>query len=455
MYFKKNRSSTSSNYPHRPITQIAADGEFTYSTPGLEEESVDSRTTSVALPSIAITHASPSLSQRSGEGSRSSVVDIIKGEDIKEGRDSISGRCKERKGDSSTRNLSRDDRINRKGGVEGCSEGDNIHHGEFEDDRRDGVRQDLTRRVHDDLPGRKMLEQHQTRRLDILDDVLGVTTTDVHHHLRTTSEKVNREPHSPSKKRRTTSLRMMFRNVKSSPIGQSLPTDTKSYELSKRMMSGGSVAGFSIPDSTKTMYFSGDNFGHRSTYRGIVIPRLTDYFSDDRLESAYQKYSHRQRQKSLLILNIMDICLKVSFFLSLMIRIKESSGRVRIPISELLFTLPWIAFNGVIIGVITCWKRCANHYLHYAAVLTWVLFLTEAHVVFASSSSSGSTSAAWYIIFITFGIYSMMPLPLTWCVGMGAFTCVSDVLITMSKMSGWSDSNGFLLRRVSWKSIGY
>lgn len=450
MYFKKSRSSTSSNYPHhRPITQIAADGEFTYSTPGLEEESVDSRTTSVALPSIAITHASPSLSQRSGEGSRSSVVDIIKGEDIKDGRYSISGRCKERKGDSSTRNMSRDDRINRIGGVEGCSEGDNIHHDELEDDRRDGVRQDSTRRVHDDFhPGRKVQEQHQARRLDILDDVLGVTTTDI-HHVRTTSEKVNREPRLPStKKRRTTSLRMIFRNVKNSPIGQSLPADPKTYELSKRMMSGGSVAGFSIPDS-KTMYFSGDNFGHRSTYRGIVIPRLTDYFSDDRLESAYQKYSHRQRQKSLLILNIMDICLKVSFFLSLMMRIKESSGRVRIPVSELLFTLPWIVLNGVIIGVITCWKRCANHYLHYAAVLTWVLFLTEAHVVFASSSSSGSTSAAWYIIFVTFGIYSMMPLPLTWCVGMGAFTCASDVLITMSRMSGWSDGNGFFLRKVS------
>ena len=45
--------------------------------------------------------------------------------------------------------------------------------------------------------------------------------------------------------------------------------------------------------------------------RGFYLPTLTSSFHDCPLESAYQRYSHRQRQKSLIIVNCVDIILKL------------------------------------------------------------------------------------------------------------------------------------------------
>lgn len=47
-------------------------------------------------------------------------------------------------------------------------------------------------------------------------------------------------------------------------------------------------------------------------YKGIYWPSLTNSFHSKRLEFAYLQYSHRQRQKSLIIVNIADLLLKVS-----------------------------------------------------------------------------------------------------------------------------------------------
>ena len=46
-------------------------------------------------------------------------------------------------------------------------------------------------------------------------------------------------------------------------------------------------------------------------YRGIYLPSLTGKLQDDRLEFAYLRYAHRQRQKSLFLVNVADIVLKL------------------------------------------------------------------------------------------------------------------------------------------------
>ena len=46
-------------------------------------------------------------------------------------------------------------------------------------------------------------------------------------------------------------------------------------------------------------------------YRGIYLPSLSGKLQDERLEAAYQKYAHRQRQKSLMLVNTADVLLKV------------------------------------------------------------------------------------------------------------------------------------------------
>lgn len=53
-------------------------------------------------------------------------------------------------------------------------------------------------------------------------------------------------------------------------------------------------------------------------YKGIYWPSLTNSFNDGNLELAYLRYSHRQRQKSLIIVNIVDLLLKVSMKVSIL-----------------------------------------------------------------------------------------------------------------------------------------
>jgi hypothetical protein len=55
----------------------------------------------------------------------------------------------------------------------------------------------------------------------------------------------------------------------------------------------------------------GQVFKHGIVYRGVYCPSLSNSFREDHLELAYQRYSHRQRQKSLIIVNLVDSLLKI------------------------------------------------------------------------------------------------------------------------------------------------
>jgi hypothetical protein len=55
----------------------------------------------------------------------------------------------------------------------------------------------------------------------------------------------------------------------------------------------------------------GQVFKRGIVYRGVYCPSLSNSFMEDHLELAYQRYSHRQRQKSLIIVNLVDSLLKI------------------------------------------------------------------------------------------------------------------------------------------------
>lgn len=208
-------------------------------------------------------------------------------------------------------------------------------------------------------------------------------------------------------------------------------------------------------------------------FLGILLLNLTNQFKDKHLESAYQRYSQRQRQKSLVILNIIDIVLKVIFlvayfyaestiysknestvlqnetathvspnftaahnfgkglidgcyfrsiFVSFFCILGETSRRIAssedkrtLPLSQpptfssdlsiesienaksgsfpiemgatsmqnrrwflrALYLLPWLLVDCLLIGLITCWKRFANDYLHIGALVTWLIFTVQ------------------------------------------------------------------------------
>jgi hypothetical protein len=66
-------------------------------------------------------------------------------------------------------------------------------------------------------------------------------------------------------------------------------------------------------------------FRRGAVYKGIYLPSLSGKLQDNRLEMAYQKYAHRQRQKSLMLVNSADLILKV------VIMLKVSKGDSRQP----------------------------------------------------------------------------------------------------------------------------
>ena len=327
MYSSKKRNlMTTSLSSNKPITQIALEGEFTYSQP---EESMESRSTSV-LPSIAITKASPSR-RRQSINSEHHCEGVAKTE------------CNSQSNISSM--------------IPSSSSGDNEKKREDERVVLTGERMQLT------------CEAQLGKKATVLSS------------LKKSSQRNKESSRHP----KTCSVR---------------------NELSKRL-SWRKDTLLTDESPPKTMYFCQDI---RSCVRGIVIPRLTDNFGDVDLEKAYQKYSHRQRQKSLVILNIIDIALKLAFYFSLVIRTKEVNGRLRVPISELLLLIPWVVINCVTIGLITCWKKCANHYLHFAALFTWIVFELQSVLVFNSLTSSSlplnAVEAGEDLVFILLGVYS-------------------------------------------------
>lgn len=56
-------------------------------------------------------------------------------------------------------------------------------------------------------------------------------------------------------------------------------------------------------------------FKSGNVIKGILCPSLTNSFKQSSLERAYLTYTHRQRQKSLIIVNIVDFVLKVALAL--------------------------------------------------------------------------------------------------------------------------------------------
>ncbi|CAH0698743.1 unnamed protein product [Spodoptera exigua] len=49
-------------------------------------------------------------------------------------------------------------------------------------------------------------------------------------------------------------------------------------------------------------------------YRGIYCPSITNSFKNKAVELSYQRYSRRQRQKSLIMVNVVDLALKPKLF---------------------------------------------------------------------------------------------------------------------------------------------
>ncbi|XP_065212348.1 adenylyl cyclase 78C-like isoform X3 [Planococcus citri] len=159
-------------------------------------------------------------------------------------------------------------------------------------------------------------------------------------------------------------------------------------------------------------------------YRGIYCPTLTNSFRESHLELSYQRYSHRQRQKSLIIVNFVDILMKT--VLAGVWLLQKDRGPPAL--KSVLWTLCTLIIN-CIVCVLGCWRCFANNYLQSAAICTWILINIQGFVG-AGLGLSDQEYLVWYVLFIVFVTYAMLPLPLRCCIIAGCTTALVHITVT-------------------------
>ncbi|KAH8372208.1 hypothetical protein KR093_010596 [Drosophila rubida] len=208
------------------------------------------------------------------------------------------------------------------------------------------------------------------------------------------------------------------------------------YELE----SGQSIASIAGPQRplTNETYSA---FKSGNVVKGILCPSLTNSFKQSSLERSYLTYTHRQRQKSLIIVNVVDFVLKIVMALIWMLQPKENRIATdainSVYAASTATAITWSVCCGIAnlaICFLGYWRCFANNYLHWAAVCTWVLFNIQGFI----SNGVGFENReylVWYILFVIFVPYAMLPLPLKWCVFGGTVTASCHLaVITINKL---------------------
>ncbi|KAM7358388.1 adenylyl cyclase 78C [Cochliomyia hominivorax] len=182
-------------------------------------------------------------------------------------------------------------------------------------------------------------------------------------------------------------------------------------------------------------------FKSGNVIKGILCPSLTNSFKQRSLESAYLTYTHRQRQKSLIIVNIVDFVLKVA--LAMIWFLKETVNKVDVEFN-IATAITWsvcCSLSNMVICFLGYWRCFANNYLHWAAVCTWILFNIQGFLG-QGVGFAYREYLMWYILFVIFVPYAMLPLPLKWCVVGGTITASCHLtVITIIKTQKHEKSN--------------
>ncbi|XP_046621280.1 adenylyl cyclase 78C-like isoform X2 [Neodiprion virginianus] len=169
-----------------------------------------------------------------------------------------------------------------------------------------------------------------------------------------------------------------------------------------------------------------DVFKRGVLYKGIFCPSLTNSFHNRQLEISYLNYSNRQRQKSLIMLNVIDLSLKIALMTIWLWRRNKNSG-------GLIESLSWIICC-VVANLVFCilgWWRCfSNRYLYWASIFTLLLVNSQGYIG-ASFGFSTQQRLVWYILFVVYAPYAMLPLPLRWCVIAGSGTALAHTIMSV------------------------
>ncbi|XP_072381948.1 adenylyl cyclase 78C isoform X1 [Diabrotica undecimpunctata] len=162
-------------------------------------------------------------------------------------------------------------------------------------------------------------------------------------------------------------------------------------------------------------------------YKGIYWPSLTNSFHCKHLELAYLRYSHRQRQKALIIVNIVDLLLKICLILVWTLYNRKQPIDIGSNADTIIWSVCCMSIN-IAVCVLGWWRCFANNYLHWAAVCTWLLLTLQSFI--ARGVGFGiKEDLVWYVLFSIFVPYAMLPLPLRWCMIAGALASVGHIIV--------------------------
>ena len=130
---------------------------------------------------------------------------------------------------------------------------------------------------------------------------------------------------------------------------------------------------------------------------GIYLPSLSGRLQDPKLEDAYQKYSYRQRQKSLVLVNLSDLLLKLLVLAKLFCLVKTTDNHGSKEPSQCYFSelnnrwtyvgfLTFAMILNLVFGCVSWWRCYANNYLHWGALTTWFLLFFQVREIFGIPS---------------------------------------------------------------------
>uniref|UniRef100_UPI00398F1C7C adenylate cyclase type 8-like n=1 Tax=Pristiophorus japonicus TaxID=55135 RepID=UPI00398F1C7C len=157
-------------------------------------------------------------------------------------------------------------------------------------------------------------------------------------------------------------------------------------------------------------------------WRGLMIPTLKHAFKSPVLEKLYQRYFARQRRMSLIMMNAID---SITEFTVIMIFLYLTPQRIEAIKSAV--TGLFILFAATLCFLVQAGKDAISHnYLQYIGLATWI---SQTLHIFLGVGFGYEINETWYILLIVFGTYTMLPLPLYWCMLAAAVSSIIHIVI--------------------------
>ncbi|XP_043552672.1 adenylate cyclase type 8-like [Chiloscyllium plagiosum] len=169
------------------------------------------------------------------------------------------------------------------------------------------------------------------------------------------------------------------------------------------------------------------------TYRGVLLPTINQTFKSKELEKLYQRYFARQRRISLMMMNIIDCFTKFNIMMVFFFATPELIQPILSGVTGL-----FILFSSILCFLVQAGKDAVSHnYLQYLGLATWFYQSAQALLSWGMGLEANET---WFILFIVFGTYTMLPIPLLWGILAGSVTSIVHLLI-----EGFRYSRGAIL----------